>query len=460
MSAISLFSCSRYSSKSGIGHTRSPARVGRPAARCSTHASGVPNSPVVTLAERDDAWRRSASRRRPDASRPACCAYQSASPRISRPSASVLMTSTVLPLGARQDVAGLDRAAARHVLGRRHDADDADRRLRAARSRACAPTTAAPPAMSSFIRSMPSAGLIEMPPVSNVMPLPTRPSTGPSGAPGGSWRSTISRGGSALPRATPSSSPMPSAAISFSSRTSTSSAAAAAISAARVRRTRAASARCRARCQLAREVAALAEDGAPHRGGTRGRSIVRHDDPRAAKTMVAAVARLVDAGIPVGQHDAFGHRLRGGRRLEQRTIGDGHGIIRRVRAPIPAVVVALRSASIRRRSRSPAPTSATRFERQRESVTVTMKTSYGFARNSLLFRARDSSPRSPRRGLATSRDRRLRRSGTARRSDSTADKGAAETSMCSGTPVCVMTGEIIRARACGWPGPVRAAEHH
>ena len=39
--------------------------------------------------------------------------------------------------------------------------------------------------MSSFIRSMPSAGLIEMPPVSNVMPLPTRPSTGPGGAPGG-----------------------------------------------------------------------------------------------------------------------------------------------------------------------------------------------------------------------------------------------------------------------------------
>ena len=57
-------------------------------------------------------------------------------------------------------------------------------------------TTAAPPAMSSFMRSMPSAGLIEMPPVSNVMPLPTSPSTGPAGAPAGSWRSTISRGGS------------------------------------------------------------------------------------------------------------------------------------------------------------------------------------------------------------------------------------------------------------------------
>ena len=44
--------------------------------------------------------------------------------------------------------------------------------------------TAAPPAMSSFIRSMPSAGLIEMPPVSNVMPLPTSPSTGSGGRAG------------------------------------------------------------------------------------------------------------------------------------------------------------------------------------------------------------------------------------------------------------------------------------
>ena len=37
--------------------------------------------------------------------------------------------------------------------------------------------TAAPPDMSSFILSMLSAGLIEMPPVSKVMPLPTRPRT-------------------------------------------------------------------------------------------------------------------------------------------------------------------------------------------------------------------------------------------------------------------------------------------
>ena len=81
-------------------------------------------------------------------------------------------------------------------------------------------TTAAPPAMSSFMRSIPSAGLIEMPPVSNVMPFPTSPSTGPRGAPAGSWRMTISRGGSWLPRATPRSRPMPSCSMALSSSTS------------------------------------------------------------------------------------------------------------------------------------------------------------------------------------------------------------------------------------------------
>ena len=45
-----------------------------------------------------------------------------------------------------------------------------------------APSMAAPPAMSYFIFSMPSAGLMEMPPVSKVMPLPTRPMTGVAGA--------------------------------------------------------------------------------------------------------------------------------------------------------------------------------------------------------------------------------------------------------------------------------------
>ena len=49
-----------------------------------------------------------------------------------------------------------------------------------------APSIAAPPAMSYFIFSMLSDGLIEIPPVSNVMPLPTSPSTGPSVTPSGS----------------------------------------------------------------------------------------------------------------------------------------------------------------------------------------------------------------------------------------------------------------------------------
>ena len=98
--------------------------------------------------------------------------------------------------------------------------------------------TAAPPAMSSFIRSMPSADLIEMPPVSKVIPLPTSPSRGFAGAPGGSYRKTMSRGGSLLPRATPSSRPMPSSAIIRSSRISTFTPASPAMAAARIANSR------------------------------------------------------------------------------------------------------------------------------------------------------------------------------------------------------------------------------
>ena len=43
------------------------------------------------------------------------------------------------------------------------------------------PSMVAPPAMSYFIFSMPSAGLMEMPPVSKVTALPTRPMTGAPG---------------------------------------------------------------------------------------------------------------------------------------------------------------------------------------------------------------------------------------------------------------------------------------
>ena len=57
--------------------------------------------------------------------------------------------------------------------------------------------TAAPPAMSVFICTMPSGGLSDSPPLSNVMPLPT--STMCSCAPAGAYPSSISRGGEADP---------------------------------------------------------------------------------------------------------------------------------------------------------------------------------------------------------------------------------------------------------------------
>ena len=80
---------------------------------------------------------------------------------------------------------------------------------------------AAPPAMSYFIFSMPSAGLMEMPPVSKVTPLPTSPRCA---LPRRRWRAgSAARSAPAArrcPCATPSSEPMPS--FSIASRSSTS----------------------------------------------------------------------------------------------------------------------------------------------------------------------------------------------------------------------------------------------
>ena len=98
MSAISLFSCSRYSSYIGIGHARSPARSAalrrcRPTRRaCRTARCPIAQRHHARARQRGDV----------DQVRGAeCCAYQSPSPSTSRPSASVFITSTVLPLGAR-----------------------------------------------------------------------------------------------------------------------------------------------------------------------------------------------------------------------------------------------------------------------------------------------------------------------------------------------------------------------
>jgi hypothetical protein len=75
--------------------------------------------------------------------------------------------------------------------------------------------------MSYFISSISAAGLIEMPPVSKVMPLPTS-TTGLAPffvAP--SYFMTISLGGWAEPAATERSEPMPSFSICARSSTST-----------------------------------------------------------------------------------------------------------------------------------------------------------------------------------------------------------------------------------------------
>jgi hypothetical protein len=96
--------------------------------------------------------------------------------------------------------------------------------LREASSR-ISPMTTAEPAMSHFISPMPAAGLIEMPPVSKVTPLPTKArglllSASPAGlAPCHSM--TTSRDGRALPWPTASSAFIPSSRILGSSRTST-----------------------------------------------------------------------------------------------------------------------------------------------------------------------------------------------------------------------------------------------
>ena len=103
-------------------------------------------------------------------------AYQSASARTSRPSASVFVTSIVLPF-----------IAVRMSPGRyawppgmfSQDATTLSTRTGRPRS-AIAPVasiTAAPPAMSPFMSSMRRDGLSEIPPVSNVIALPIRPRT-------------------------------------------------------------------------------------------------------------------------------------------------------------------------------------------------------------------------------------------------------------------------------------------
>ena len=78
--------------------------------------------------------------------------------------------------------------------------------------------------MSIFIVSMPVAGLMDSPPESKVIPLPTR-ARNPSASPGGRQVISTNRGGCVEPRLTPRSPPSPASAISSRSQTAISSAA-------------------------------------------------------------------------------------------------------------------------------------------------------------------------------------------------------------------------------------------
>ena len=263
---------------------------------------------------------------------PSFCAYQSPSPRTSRPSASVLITSTVFP---DADVSTSPGFMARppgmfSVVGTMPIT------LIGALSRPIAriaQMTAAPPAMSSFIRSMPSAGLIEIPPVSNVMPLPISPSTGACGAPAGLWRMTITHGGSALPRATPRSSPIPRSAISRSPRMLTAIPAAAQISAGPFGKHQGREHVRRLVAQLSRDVGRLAEDAAALDGGFElgGFFDRAGDDQRLVERGRAALGALVAIGAECGERDPFRGGLDGGDERQVAAVEPGHSL----HSPLP-----------------------------------------------------------------------------------------------------------------------------
>ena len=82
------------------------------------------------------------------------------------------------------------------------------------------PMTAAAPPMSPFISHIPAAGLMEIPPLSKVMPLPTTMSGASSACPAGACSRMIRRGSLAEPAATAANAPMPRETMSSRSSTS------------------------------------------------------------------------------------------------------------------------------------------------------------------------------------------------------------------------------------------------
>ena len=144
---------------------------------------------------------------------PSRCAYHSASPRISRPSASVLMISTVLPLAPRTTSPGriavppgMFSVVGMTPMTRIRRVEPRQRAHRAGDRRAAGHVVLHP--LHAVGRLDRNAAGVERDALAR-----RAPSTGDAGRRRRSWRSTMRRGGSALPCATASSSPMPSSRI-------------------------------------------------------------------------------------------------------------------------------------------------------------------------------------------------------------------------------------------------------
>ena len=135
-----------------------------------------------------------------------------------RPSASVLRTSTVLPPNMVRTSAGRWAAPEGMFSAMHSQAVALTGRPRPARASTVLRTTAAP-AMSHFMSPMPRAGLMEMPPVSKVMPLPTRAILAVALA--GEYSTFTRRGCRVEPLPTPRMPPKPSFSRRFSSQTVT-----------------------------------------------------------------------------------------------------------------------------------------------------------------------------------------------------------------------------------------------
>ena len=125
------------------------------------------------------------------------------------------------------------------------------------------------------------------------------------------------RGGSLLPRATPSSSPMPSASICFSSRISTAAPPPPAIVAARAANSRGVSVLPGSLAELAREVAALAQHPTSGHQRVDSRQALRrrvghtrHRDRATRWRRRRWIARLVAGAVELGERQPLGHRLR------------------------------------------------------------------------------------------------------------------------------------------------------